>query len=295
MAKDSVQQCAILFVDIAGSTSLYELLGDRTAKEWITRLQDLIATAAADAGGRVHEIVGDEVMIRFDQAGDGAAGAVAIQNAVAVFGDETGARLAVRIGLHCGEAIVDKDRMFGDTVNVAARVAAIAQGGQIITTQDVVNQLPDSLRQMARPFDHAPIKGKAEPLVVYDLAWQPQDLTVIAAVEAPEPAAQTLTLIRNGVRHTLSAQRMPFALGRDPSSDLVIDWPSVSRRHATIAFSRGRFVLSDISTNGTRVTLQNGQLVFLRRESLPLWGTGHIALGAPADQGPDHGIDFCCS
>ena len=190
--------------------------------------------------------------------------------------------------------IIEGDRMFGDTINVASRVAAIAQGGQIITTQAVVEQLPESLRELARCFDTAPIKGKREPLMVYDLPWRPEDLTVIAPIASAEPRAQTLTLSGSGQRWTLAPDQAGFAIGRDPSSDLVVNWPSVSRHHATVRFVRGRFVLSDSSTNGTYVTLQDDRIVFLRRESLPLWGGGQIALGAPADEGVDHTIDYRC-
>ncbi len=294
MTNHSVQQCTILFVDIAGSTALYESLGDEAAKQWVVRLQDRIAATASGAGGRVHEIVGDELMIRFGRVRDAATAALAIQDAVAKFSEQSDLRLAVRIGLHCGDAIVDGDRMFGDMINVAARVAAIAQGGQIITTRAVVEQLPESLRQLARRFDTAPVKGKSEPLEVYDLPWQAEDLTVIAQVDSTGPGVQTITLDGNGQHCTLTPQQSAFVIGRDPASDLLIDWPSVSRRHATIDFQRGRFVFSDTSTNGSHVMLQNGQVVFLRRESLPLWGSGQIALGAPADEGVDHIVDYRC-
>ena len=294
MESHSVQQCTILFADIAGSTALYESLGDEAAKQWVMRLQDRIAATASGAGGRVQEIVGDELMIRFDRAPDAATAALAIQGAVATFRDESGLPLAVRIGLHHGEAIVDGDRMFGDMINVAARVAAIAQGGQIITTRAVVEQLPDSLRRLARRFDTAPVKGKSEPLEVYDLPRQAEDLTVIAQVDSTGPGVRTITLGGNGQHCTRTPQQAAFVIGRDPASDLVIDWPSVSRRHATIEFLRGRFVLSDTSTNGSHVKLRNGQVVFLRRESLPLWGSGQIALGAPADEGVDHIVDYRC-
>jgi class 3 adenylate cyclase len=294
MASDSVQTFTILFVDVAGSVALYESLGDLAAKERIIQLQERIGTIAAECGGTVHEVIGDELMLRFDAACDGARGALAIQHVVAAFASQTGTRLEVRIGLHCGETITEGDRMFGDTINVASRVAAIAQGGQIITTQAVVDELPESLRELVRRFDSAPVKGKREPLLIYDLPWQPQDLTVIAPLVSAEHATQTLTLSLSGPRCTLTADQSEFAIGRDPASDLVVNWPSVSRHHATIAYARGRFVLSDSSTNGTYVTLHDNRVVFLRRESLPLWGSGRIALGAPADEGVDHTIDYRC-
>jgi len=294
MRGPSIRECAILFADIAGSTNLYESLGDEAAKTLVTRLQEEVAAIAVEAGGKVQEIVGDEVMLCFGQASDGAACALAIQRNLEARSGNGDVKLAVRIGLHWGQAIVEHDRMFGDTINVAARVAAIAQGGQIITTQTVVDRLPGALARIARPFDVAPVKGKREPLLVYDLPWQQRDLTVIASVVSPSNPMETLALMYSDQRLTLTSDQPGFSVGRDPSSDLVVNWPSVSRRHAVIEFSRGRFVLSDTSSNGTYLMLQNGQTVFLRRESLPFWGTGRIALGAPLSDGMDHSIDYSC-
>jgi len=294
MQGPSIRECAILFADIAGSTNLYETLGDEAAKTLVTRLQEEIAAIAVEAGGSVQEIVGDEVMLCFAQASDSATCALAIQRNLATLSGSADVKPAVRIGLHWGQAIVERDRMFGDMINVAARVAAIAQGGQIITTQTVVDRLPDALARIARPFDVAPVKGKREPLLVYDLPWQQQGLTVIAPVVSGANPVETLALMFSDQHFVLTPDQTGFAVGRDPSSDLVVDWPSVSRRHAVIEFRRGRFVLSDTSSNGTYLTLQNGQVVFLRRESLPIWGNGRIALGAPLNEGMGHSIDYSC-
>ena len=286
--------CAILFADIAGSTRLYETLGDEAAKTRVTALQEEIVATAVRAGGKVQEIVGDEVMLCFVQAGDGAACALAIQQNVASLPGNADVRLAVRIGLHWGQVIVEGDRMFGDTINVAARVAAVAQGGQIITTQAVVDRLSEELQRIARRFDVAPIKGKREPLLVYDLPWQTHDLTMTVPANPCTNVPQRLTLVYADQRFALTPDQTGFSVGRDSSSDLIVSWPSVSRRHAVFEFIRGRFVLSDTSSNGTYLLLQDGEVVFLRRESLPLWGKGRIALGAPLNAGTGHSIDYCC-
>jgi class 3 adenylate cyclase len=295
MESSSKRVCAVLFADIAGSTQLYETLGDDAAKTQITGLQEEIVTTAMRAGGRVQDIVGDEVMLRFIEPGDAAACALAIQRNVASLPGKADVRLAVRIGLHWGQVIVEGDRMFGDTINVAARVTAVALGGQIITTQAVVDRLPEGLQRIARRFDVAPIKGKREPLLVYDLPWEEQDLTVTAPASSSANAPKTLDLVHADQRFVLTPDQTGFSVGRDSSSNLVVSWPSVSRRHAVFDFIRGRFVLSDTSSNGTYVVLQDDQVVFLRRESLPLWGRGRIALGAPLDAGTGHSIDYCCS
>ncbi len=294
MERSSKRVCAILFADIAGSTQLYESLGDEVAKTRVTALQEEIVATAVRGGGKVQEIVGDEVMLCFVQASDAADCALAIQRNVASLAGNANVSLAVRIGLHWGQVIVEGDRMFGDTINVAARVTAIAQGGQIITTQAVVDRSSEELQQIARRFDVAPIKGKREPLLVYDLPWQAQDLTVTMPASSCANVPQRLALVYADQRFALTPDQTGFSVGRDSSSDLIVSWPSVSRRHAVFEFVRGRFVLCDTSSNGTYLTLQDGEVVFLRRESLPLWGKGRIALGAPLNAGTGHSIDYCC-
>ena len=293
MSCSSVQTHAIMFADIAGSTRLYETLGDQAAKERVTRVQQVIVETAAGFRVTLHEVVGDEVMLCFGEADDAVAAALAIQRALDALSGDKG--LSVRIGLHCGEVIVERNRLFGDTINVAARVAAIAQGGQIILTQPVVDRLPDALRDLARRFDVAPVKGKRDPLLVYDLPWQPQDLTEIAPLNMTTVVAPTrLTLTVASESYVLDIGAEAFSIGRDASNQLVVDWPSASRHHAYVQFVRGRFVIADTSTNGTFVTLQNDEVVFLRRESLPLWGQGHLALGAAAGATDRHRIDYHC-
>ena len=283
----------ILFADIAGSTRLYETLGDAAAKARVTRLQRLIASLAEPAGGRVQEIVGDEVMLTFDAAADGARCALEIQRRVSALPAEQEVPQAVRIGLHLGPVIAEGERLFGDTVNVAARVTAVARGGQIMLSQAVLEALPPELTALARPFDLAPLKGKRDPLPVHELTWQSQDLTRLSG-GAPAPATAALRLCHGERECTLAPEGGEFVLGRAGDADLVVAWPSVSRHHAVLAYQRGRFVLSDTSSNGTHLVLQTGEVVFLRRESLPLWGEGRLCLGGPPEEAEAAVVSYRC-
>jgi hypothetical protein len=286
-----------VFADVAGSTRLYETVGDDAAKALIVAIEDEIASVVSRLGGYVQEIVGDEVMFRFDNVNHGVSCAVEIQEAVEVFAAQRGVPMSVRIGLHFGPAIVDEGRMFGDTINTAARMAGIARGGQIVASEDVVKHLAGSLRAMARRFDEVKVKGKQHRIVVYDLPWRMTNLTMIQPA-APSPSssepALTLTLRFRRASQRLLADCPEFSIGRSPGNDLVVMWGSVSRTHATVEFGRERFVLTDKSTNGTYVQTQDGESVYLRRETLPLWGRGRIALGAPLTEGSDHVVEFEC-
>ena len=86
-----------------------------------------------------------------------------------------------------------------------------------------------------------------------------------------------------------------LTIGRENDNDLHFDHPYLSGHHAKIITLFDASHVEDLdSTNGTYVTLQDDRIVFLRRESLPLWGGGQIALGAPADEGVDHTVDYRC-
>jgi len=288
------KECVVAFADIAGSTRLYETVGDAAAKALVEALEAEIASVIARSGGLVQEVVGDEVLFRFDDVNAAVACTFAIQEATGLFAASRETPMSVRIGLHFGQVIVDEGGIFGDTVNTSARMAAIAQGGQIIASEDVVNRLAAPLSGVARRFDRVKVKGKREPIVIFDLLWQPSNVTEILPSALPGSShVGKLTLRYEDQSLSVGAGR-EFSIGRAPDNDLVVMSGSVSRRHATLELGRERFVLLDKSTNGTYVETENGETVFLRREAFPLWGRGRIALGAPVADGIAHLIEFEC-
>ena len=244
-------------------------------------------------GGLVQEIVGDEVMFRFESVDRSVSCACQIQETAEIYSVETGRPLSVRIGLHYGPSIIEEGRMFGDTVNTAARMADIALGGQIITSEELVRNLRVELRAMARLFDKVKVKGKQEALVVYDLLWKQTNITLISPERVPKiERAPKFVLKYVDQIYKLNTWQMPFTIGRNPENDLVIERDSVSRRHASIEFNRGHFVLIDTSTNGSYVHPDEGESIFLRREALPLWGRGQISLGSSSSE--KYMIHFDC-
>ena len=293
-ASAKARDYAVAFADVAGSTRLYETAGDAAAKTLIGDLEAEIAGVIARMGGFVQEIVGDEVLFRFDDVNTAVACTFSIQEATEIFSAGCGTPMSVRVGLHYGSVIVDEGGIYGDTVNTSARMAAIALGGQIIASGDVVKRLAAPLSSAARRFDRVKVKGKRDPIVIYDLLWHPSNVTEIhpSALPGSGPVA-TLTL-RYEDRCAFVEAGREFSIGRAPDNDLVVMSGSVSRKHATLDFGRDRFILLDKSTNGTYVETENGETVFLRREAFPLWGRGRIALGAPAAEGIAHLIEFEC-
>ncbi len=127
------QTGAFVFADIAGYTALTEAHGDADAAELAATFCSAISDVAAASGGEVIKTIGDAVMVRHrDPSQAVALGLAAAHEVIAGHGSP-----AVRVGMHHGPAIARGGDWFGATVNLAARVAAIAAGGEVLLTKAV--------------------------------------------------------------------------------------------------------------------------------------------------------------
>ena len=125
----------IMFADVAGSTTLYEQLGDEQANRIIDDVITMMSELTEKHLGTVIKTIGDEIMCRFNEADQAFTTASIIQDRLQKRPADLGVKINVRVGLHTGLVLIREDGdVFGDAVNVAARVAAIARGSQILTT-----------------------------------------------------------------------------------------------------------------------------------------------------------------
>lgn len=282
-----------MFADVVGSTVLYEKLGDVPARDCISECLWQMGVITRRRRGTVVETIGDEVMCQFPTADRAVQAACEIQDSIKGQGVSQGIPMSVRIGMHFGRVGTIQGHPFGDTVNVAARMAGIAVANQIITTQDLVENLSDENAALAREFDCITVKGKSNPTTMYEIVWEQEDVTYMPALNVGRASdAATLRLEYQGQQHCLTAGDKTLWIGRGEQCMLRIDDKIASRLHAEIRYRRGKFVLIDHSTNGTFVRLPNSQEIFLRREELPLLGEGVIAIGESAAAGAKHLITF---
>lgn len=276
---------AIMFTDIAGSTRLYEQLGDITAREHIAECLLRLGAVTLEQGGRVVKTIGDEALCTFPDVEAAVVAACGMQELFDGERREAGQRdepgVSLRIGLHAGPVLVESSDVFGDAVNVAARMLAQAKVGQIITTRAVVAQLPPLLRGHTRLIDRAPLKGKRDSVELFEIMWQQDDVTRMSPDLLVEPTARgRLSLQLHDVTRHMDEAQPQLVLGRSKSADLTVQEPLASRLHARVEHRRGKFFLVDQSTNGTWLR-GGGEEVFLRREEALLAGRGVISLGRP--------------
>jgi class 3 adenylate cyclase len=283
----------ILFADVSGSTRLYATLGDTPAHRIVNGLLRQLGDAVRDQGGRVVKTLGDEVMACFDDAPAAVAAARGMQRHFAHSVRSPDAPAGIRIGLHHGPVLEEGGDVFGDTVNMAARMVELAKAGQILTTAGTVQRLDEAARDDTRHVDRAPVRGKGE-LDVFEVLWGRDSVTHFVEVPLADVATPGVRVrVVLGERELLvSRERPALSLGRDESNDLVLPYGVVSRRHARLEWRRGRVLLVDESTNGTLVVPTGAAPIFVRREELALEGGGVIAPGFEPDVHPERAIHY---
>src|SRR5438270_6726346 len=184
------RHATVLFADVSGSTSLYETAGDAAALTAIGGCIERMRKAAESTGGRVVKTIGDEIMALFPSP-DAAAGAASEMHAtIEQLPEVGGTKLGVRVGFHSGPVIQRVDDVFGDTVNMAARLVEQAGKGQIIISHETAELLSPAFRIFTRPLYSIQVKGKAEEVLLCEVIWRPvEDGTAVARIRHQSPCA----------------------------------------------------------------------------------------------------------
>ncbi len=270
----------VLFADIVGSTRLYETLGDAQAKQMIDECLEVLRAATARYGGRVVKTIGDEVMCVLPDADSTCLAAIEMQLRTASLPANVAVQRTIRAGFHVGPVIEENNDVFGDTVNLAARMAGLAKGNQIMTTRAAVDLLSPMLRSSTRPIAALSVKGKGDDVEVCEVLWQPTEELTMATPSALAAAGHVELQLRHaGKVHRLTQANVGVFLGRDASCEILVADRMASRVHARIELRRGKFYLIDQSTNGTFVMERAEPEMVLRREEVMLRASGQIALG----------------
>lgn len=294
MARQTKTQ-AVLFADISESTSLYQKLGDTAARNIVNACLLLIDGVLARYDGRLVKTIGDEVMCVFPSADLAVLAASEMQSAVASArpGNHP---VTIHVGLHYGPTLVEENDVFGDTVNVAAYLRAVATAEQILTTEATERCLSAALKSCVRPIFHAVLKGSEEESTVYQVLWRTDkvDLTDVNLhsnkIIPGDTGNLLVTLDEERVR--VDQWRTSIVIGRGQGCDLVVTDKFASRQHFSIKLVRTHFYLFDHSINGTFISLESGEEVHLLRRELLLDGAGQICVGRSRVERPSEIITF---
>jgi len=286
--KNTETTLSVSFIDIVGSTNLYDQHGDAFAANLINASLQRMSEIVVASGGRVIKTIGDELMCCFPSA----AAAIACTGEILQHTDLNAAKvslpeqalLPVRIGLHWGEVLVQQDGdLLGDTVNVAARIASFAKIDEVILSEEFIAEVPAELRYHIRFLGEKHIRGKGGFCKIYQYIYPKESdegETILQGVKhATRLAKNALSLTTVDNHYLLDSEQPSILLGRGVDAELPTPDPEASRRHAKIELRGNYFWISDSSANGTVVLSSSGERFTLRREELRLSGEGVIIIG----------------
>ena len=208
------------------------------------------------------------------------------------------ANIRLRIGFHHGEVICEPGDVFGDAVNVAARMVDLAKSDQIITNKETLAMMKLTLKRRARIVDRTRVRGKDDVMEIHELIWgKPELLTMSNSMTeemiASLNAEKDLLQIRHLQQRILMDHERPIlTMGRGVANHLIINEPLISLMHARIELQRNRFMLIDQSTNGTFLILPDEEPRLLRRDAIQLEGEGVIGLGQKVGKNDPMAVRF---
>ena len=156
---------AIVFVDLSGFTRLTRERGDESAVRIATSLQRRADQAAQRHGGRLVKLLGDGAMLRLT---DATAGVGAALDLVEVMGGE--GKLSAHAGVHAGPVIERDLDVFGQTVNLASRIADVARPGEVLASRAVVEQAGDGDAYWFEQIEDADLKGVPDSVPLFRVA-----------------------------------------------------------------------------------------------------------------------------
>jgi adenylate cyclase len=228
LAREQRKLAAIIAADVVG----YSRLMGRDESGKLARLRknrsEHLDPVLAKYGGRLVKLTGDGALIEFASAVDAVSGATEFQQAVADANGDAPADTALvfRMGLHLGDLIVDGDDLYGDGVNVAARLEGKAPAGGILISRNVRDAVVGRMKATFEDLGGLSLKNIERPVRAFSVRWEPSDwpLAIPVASKTREPAPLTKAELAKSGPPRLSIVVLPLAsLGGDPEQGYFVD------------------------------------------------------------------------
>lgn len=285
-------ELTIAFVDLTGSVSVFETLGNDRAAKAVTKLTQWIGSMGLEHNGKVVKMLGDGVLLSFtnNRLAVECMSTIQQEHSQRVAQWPNRLKLMMQIGMARGQVVQVDGDCFGDAVNVASRLSDLAGPEQILVNDVVIRKLGKGMHVRSRSLGPIRIKGRVEPAEVFRIEWQTEMLSEFLTLPADLHALRKTTeSVFGGIElgwldasQSFNLTDLPLKIGRVPEADFVINDPRVSRLHASIDIRSGNYLLEDTSSYGTWVRFTgNDHAIALRRQECLLHSDGEFAMGAP--------------
>ncbi|MDX1401324.1 MAG: adenylate/guanylate cyclase domain-containing protein [Kiloniellales bacterium] len=257
---------AILAIDMVGYSRLVEANEEGTLARHKNHRKELIDPKIAEHHGRIVKSTGDGLLVEFPSVVDAVRCAVSVQLAIPEREAEVteGQQIAYRIGINLGDIVLDDGDIFGDGVNIAARLEGLAEPGGICVSRTVVNHVKGKVNSRFEDLGENTVKNIAQPIHVYRVLMEPEAVGTAVASEHKYwrwliTAAAVVVVLAGGViwwqpwapaMEPASIERMAFPLPDQPSI-AVLPFVNMSGDPSQEHFADG--ITEDIITDLSRL------------------------------------------
>lgn len=283
----------VMFADVSGSSALFERLGNKEAMHAIQRCLKRMNRSIEGYQGKTLQIIGDELLARFDSAEDACQAAVDMQRRIASLPPASGHKLNIRVGLHAGMVTEADGKISGDVVTNAARIAGLSRSTQVVGSSALVAELAKNGVHTAKLAPElGSITENGIRVELFHIYWPGHGVPTAALGPQSVLPTERLCIRYRGNTHLLDARNPLLTLGRDLNCKLIIEDRKASRQHARIEKRDDGYYLVDNSSNGSFVYIEGRQEILLRKHDLLLEGKGRICFGASGNDPAADGADF---
>ena len=196
------KEVVILFTDICGYTKYTDTHGDISGRAMLEKHNRIVLPLIDKNEGVVIKTIGDAVMASFSTPLSAVKASIAIQNGLHEYNRtaEEVNRIYVKIGINKGEALVDAKDVYGDAVNMASRIQSQAGADQILISKSVYEQVKGIDDILCRFHGNVQVKGKTEPLELYRIVWQDEDIVISSEPRVRAYEAATLKRAKKTIK-----------------------------------------------------------------------------------------------
>ena len=220
---------AILAADVAGYSRLMHNDEEATHAKLAALLTDAVAPAIAEHGGRVVKNTGDGFLAEFPSAVEAIRAAVQFQARVSELttGDVEERRIVFRVGVNIGDVIVEPHDIFGDGVNIAARLESIAEPGGICISSAAYDQVRGKVGVEFADLGEQNLKNIDEPVRAYALVQHELSLPTKGGSTTLRFGEETSNFVaEHATTHAMGEEFSTRRLGEGPTTDPRIDDPA---------------------------------------------------------------------
>lgn len=263
-------------------------LDERSTLDVLKACFEAIDAIVRKHDGRLVSTVGDHLLAEFPSVVSAVACAAEFQREIGARNADVAAdrKLQFRVGVHLGDVVVEGDRIYGDGVNIAAQLKALADPGGFCTSGTVYEQVLGKAPEQFENLGEHNLKNIPRPVNVYRVSFDRIDDSIATLLEKRPPSSELMPkegerrvkVQRGEAEWVVGSARRELSFGRDKENDISIENPYVSRRHGVVAYRDGELVLTDNSSNGTVIRDSAGSTE-VHRDSSELACSGTIQLG----------------